>query len=77
MPELYQDKKFLKELEKNLKRGENHSSAILSEKEVIDIKTRRKNGEKRKDVFQNYKEKITINGFDGIWYNKKWKHIQV
>ena len=51
MPELYQDKKFLKELEKNLKRGENHSSAILSEKEVIDIKTRRKNGEKRKDVF--------------------------
>lgn len=77
MPELYQDKKFLKELEKNLKRGENHSSAILSEKEVIDIKTRRRNGEKRKDVFQNYKEKITINGFDGIWYNKKWKHIQV
>lgn len=77
MPELYKDKTYLKSLEKELKRGENKFSAILTEKEVIDIKTRRKNGEKRSAVFQDYKDKITINGFDGVWYNKKWKHIVV
>lgn len=77
MPEIYNDRDKLKEIESILKRGENKFSAKLIEAEVIDIRKRRKNKEKRKDVYLLYKDKISIYGFDGVWYNKKWKYIIV
>ena len=77
MSEIYRDKDRLKEIERELIRGENKFCAILTEQDVINIRTAKKNGEKRGNVYLLYKDKISIHTFDGVWYGKKWKHIIV
>ena len=36
---------------------------------------RRKNHERQKEVYENYKDKITYSSFQAIWQGKSWSHI--
>lgn len=46
--------------------GETHSNAKLTEKDVIDIRTRYNNHERCKEVYLLFKDKIEFNGFHKI-----------
>lgn len=47
----------------------------MDEQQVRDICIRRKNGEARSSVYEDYKTLLTLGGFDGIWYYTTWKNI--
>lgn len=59
-----------------VKQGEQVNTAILTEDEVIDIITKRQQGEKGRVVYNLYKDKISLSGFGQIWRGKNWKHLQ-
>jgi len=47
----------------------------LTVNEVKDIRARRLRGEKKKNAYSLYREKITYKGFEKIWYNMNWKKV--
>lgn len=49
--------------------------AKLSNQDVITIRERKKNGEKRAQVYESYKDIISLGAFDAIWYNRSWKGV--
>lgn len=55
-------------------RGEFQNTAILSEKDVIEIRNRYVN-EKILDIYENYKDRISFSGFKKIIYGTTWKHL--
>ena len=55
--------------------GDAHPSHKLVESDVIDIRNRYNNLERRKDVYQLYKNKIGESGFGKIWKGETWKHV--
>lgn len=59
------------------RKGEVNRSAVFSEKDVIDIRTRQKNGEDKKDVKKDYEHLGAPHGFNEIWRGKNWKHVIV
>ena len=56
--------------------SENNSHAKLTEKDVYDIRLRRKNGEKKEEVYKDY-PMLTKGSFNNVWYYQNWKHIIV
>lgn len=56
--------------------SETNSHAKLKEKDVYNIRLRRKNGEKCQDVYKDYTQ-ITYRSFQNVWYYVNWKHIIV
>lgn len=46
--------------------GENHPRAVLTEEQVIDIRTRYNNRERCKEVFALYKDEISWSGFHKV-----------
>ena len=55
--------------------GENNNTSILTEKEVLDIRERIANGENIKSVYEQYSNKITFSGFQGIYLGRNWKYL--
>ena len=55
--------------------GENHPRHKLSEQDVINIRIRYNNHERKKDVFLDYNNRIGESGFSKIWKGETWKHI--
>ena len=55
--------------------GDGHPRHKLSEEDVIDIRTRYNNLERRKDVYELYKNSIGESGFSKIWKGESWQHI--
>jgi group I intron endonuclease len=55
--------------------GDKHPNRKLSETEIIDIRTRYNNHERKKDVYTIYKDRINKTGFHKIWNGITWKHI--
>ena len=55
--------------------GENHANHKLTEEDIIDIRSRYNNHERKKCVYELYKDKINYTGFHKIWLGKTWKHI--
>ena len=55
--------------------GEKHPNHKLSEKDVIDIRTRYNNHERCKEVEELYKNKIGHSGFSKVWKGETWKNI--
>ena len=55
--------------------GEKHPNSKLSLEDVIDIRTRYNNKERRKEVYELYKHKISESGFVKIWQGGTWKDI--
>ena len=64
--------------QRNSHPGSTNGRAKLTEEMVIDIRTRKKNGEKLADVYKDYKSiGITLGSFRNTWYNCNWKNIVV
>ena len=57
--------------------GDAHPRHKLSEKDIIDIRTRYDNLERKRDVYQLYKDKIGESGFGKIWKGESWKTIMM
>lgn len=55
--------------------GSNNGRAILTENEVKFIRTAYNNHERRKDVYEHFKDKITFSSFARIWDGTSWAHI--
>lgn len=55
--------------------GENNGRALITEQEVINIRISYKNHERRKDVYDKYKNLITFNTFAKIWDGSQWSYI--
>lgn len=58
-------------------KGTSNGRSLLTEEDVVSIRTRRKNGEKMKDVFSDYENVLTYGSFKNVWYYVNWKHIIV
>lgn len=55
--------------------GSNNGRSILTENEVKFIRTAYNNHERRKDVYEYFKDKITFSSFARIWDGTSWAHI--
>lgn len=55
--------------------GECHPSHKLTEKDIIDIRTRYNNKERKQDVYFLYNTRIGESGFSKIWKGETWKTI--
>ena len=55
--------------------GEHNSQAKLLDCEVLDIRRRRFQGERKKDVYLIYQDKISFGGFEHIWLGRTSPHI--
>lgn len=55
--------------------AETNSRTKLTNEEVLTIRVRKENGEKRKDVYKDYKDRVTFGSFSNIWYGYNWKNI--
>ena len=64
--------------QRNSHPGSTNGRAKLTEEMVIDIRTRKKNGEKLADVYKDYEYTgITLGSFKNTWSNQNWKNIIV
>lgn len=76
MPEIY----TLERIEYHKKHTGNSGSyngrAKLTENDVRDIRTRKKNGESSSTVYEDYKDKQTKNSFMQVWCYQNWLHIK-
>lgn len=55
--------------------GEDHPNHKLTKEDVIDIRTRYANHERKKDVEALYYHKIGSSGFSKVWKGETWKGI--
>ena len=56
-------------------KGELNGRALLTKDDVVDIRESYNNHERFKDVYERYKDKISIRGFQNVWWFNTWKHI--
>lgn len=56
-------------------KGEAHFNHILTTKDVIDIRTKYKNHERKKKVYEQYSDQISKSGFHKIWTGVTWKNV--
>lgn len=77
MPEVYTNvnKEFHKRNTAN--KGSKNGRAKLTEKDVKDIRLRRKKGETLSEVYKDYSNKITYGSFTNVWTYQNWKNIIV
>ena len=54
---------------------EKHHNVKLSKQDVIDIRTRYNNLERRCEVYELYKDKIGKSGFEKVWKGETWKKV--
>lgn len=55
--------------------GENNPHSKLTVQEVKMIKKSKQDGKEIKQVYEQYKEKISFKGLEQIWYGYNWKTI--
>lgn len=55
--------------------GSQNGRAKLVEDDVINIRIAYSNHERQKEVYENYKDKITYSSFQAVWQGKSWPHI--
>lgn len=55
--------------------GDSHPNHKLTEKDIIDIRIRYNNLQRKKEVYEIYKDRIGETGFGKIWKGETWKHI--
>ncbi|MDD7755667.1 MAG: GIY-YIG nuclease family protein [Clostridiales bacterium] len=73
MPEVYSEEN--KKIHKNAK-GERHSNAKLTDKEVLQIRERYKN-ETATQIWEDYKDMYTLGSFKQILIGKKYSHLPI
>ena len=57
--------------------GENNGRALLKDEDIFNIRKLRSQFKNRNEVYELYKDIITLNGFLDIWQNRRWSHIIV
>lgn len=57
--------------------GENNPKHRLTKNDVISIRIRKLNGEKKDNVFSDYQNLISYVTFEKVWYNMSWKSVIV
>lgn len=55
--------------------GGKNPNSKLEEDEIIEIIKLKNKGEKIKEVYKIYEQKISFSGFEQIWYGYRWKHL--
>lgn len=77
MPEVYtkENKEF--HLHNTGNKGSSNGRSKLSEQDVRNIRLRKKNNEKVRDVYEEYKNKLTFGSFSNVWNYQNWKNIIV
>ena len=55
--------------------GDNHPRHRLTNEDVIAIRVRYNNKERKNVVYEDYKNRIGESGFSKIWKGETWKHI--
>ena len=55
--------------------GEKNPNALLTEQDVINIRTQLLNGKMRNEVYQEYANRISLRGFEHIWQGDCWTEI--
>ena len=55
--------------------GDNHPGHKLTKQDIIDIRTRYANLERRKEVYLLYNQRIGESGFNKIWKGETWKDV--
>lgn len=55
--------------------GSHNPNAKLTEKDVKDIRIAYNNHKRQKEVYQDYKDKITFESFQRVWQGKSWSYI--
>ena len=55
--------------------GSNNPKSKLTEEDIIEIRKAYNNHLKQKDVYENYKNKITFDYFQNVWQGRSWSHI--
>ena len=77
MPEVYTEENKLFHKNNTGNTGSSNGRARLTEEEVKSIRSRRKNGENIKQVYEDYKNKLTYGSFSNVWTYQNWKNIIV
>ena len=77
MPEVYTPENKEYHSYNTSNKGSNNGRSRLTEDEVKDIRLRRKNGENIRDVYKDYKNKLTYGSFTNVWTYQNWKDIIV
>lgn len=77
MPEVYNEENKYFHSHNTANRGSSNGRAIFTEEEVREIRTRKKNGEKRLDVYKDYSHKCKEKYFQELWYGYSWKNVIV
>ena len=57
--------------------GSQNGRSRLNEEDVKNIRLRRKNGEKIREVYKDYQDKLTYGSFTNVWTYQNWKNIIV
>jgi len=55
--------------------GEDNPNSKLTEKDIYDIRESYKNHERKFEVYERYKDKITQSYFSALWEGSSWKHV--
>lgn len=55
--------------------GSSNSRAKLTEPEVIEIRLAYAKHKKQKEVYKNFKDKISFSSFQSVWQGRTWGHI--
>ena len=67
MPEVYTEENKEFHLHNTGNSGSSNGRARLTEEDVYNIRLRRKNGENRKTVYEDYKDLLTLGSFNNVW----------
>lgn len=77
MPEIYTEENIAFHKNNTGQKGSENAKASLTEEDVIQIRTYKKSGRSRSEIYDMYKDKVTKGSFDNTWYGYNWKHIIV
>lgn len=75
--EVYTEENKLFHKSNSAMKGSSNGRAKITEKDVYNIRLRKKNGETSKHVYKDYENKLTLGSFRGVWGYQNWKNIIV
>lgn len=75
--EVYTDKNKIFHKHNTGNPGSLNGRSLISEDDVIYIRTCKKEGKRMDDVYQKYKHTFSKGYFKNIWYGQTWPHIKV
>lgn len=77
MPEIYTLENRIYHKMHTSNPGQKNGRTKLTDQDVYNMRLRYKNGELAKDIYEDYKDKITYRSFQNILCYRNWKHIIV